>query len=202
MVLPAVGHAKTWMTSHRTVLLGGAVGGALLLGLRARGKAKAGSGPAGSNAGAGPMAPAGSGTAATYTGAGTYDSTANDLYNALEPQIEALSRQIETMGLRPGPVATPAHPKPPAGIRPRPAPKPKPKPKPVKHGRPPVVVRRPPAPRPRPGRTYTVRRGDNLSSIAARNKVGGGWQRLYGANRGVVGGNPNTIRAGEVLRLP
>lgn len=47
------------------------------------------------------------------------------------------------------------------------------------------------------GRTYTVRSGDSLSSIA-----GAGWRELYQLNRGVIGGNPNLIYPGQVLHLP
>jgi len=145
MVLPAAKGAKAWVASHRTVLIGGAIGTAALLGLRARSKGKAASPPAGGTA---QMAPVGSGTTQSYTGAGTYDSTANDIYNAIEPQIEALSRQIDRSGLVPGPVGR-TGPRGPAGTpaRPRPIPKPKPKPRPGR--RPPVAVRRrPPVRRP------------------------------------------------------
>lgn len=47
------------------------------------------------------------------------------------------------------------------------------------------------------GRTYTVRPGDTLSSIA-----GAGWQALYQLNRSLLGGNPNLIYPGQVLHLP
>ena len=46
-----------------------------------------------------------------------------------------------------------------------------------------------------------VRRGDTLSSIAARNGVKGGWKALYAANRSVIA-NPNLIRVGWTLKLP
>ena len=49
---------------------------------------------------------------------------------------------------------------------------------------------------------YVVQYGDTLSSIAARFAVRGGWPALYAANRRAVGPDPNTIRAGTVLRLP
>jgi LysM repeat protein len=73
----------------------------------------------------------------------------------------------------------------------------------------PVTVARPvqnytpapaPAPAPPPGRTYTVRPGDNLSRIAAKYwEPWITWQSIYNANRGVIGGNPNLIRPGQVL---
>ncbi len=57
-----------------------------------------------------------------------------------------------------------------------------------------------PVPVPQP-RTYTVQPGDTLSSIAA--KLGlDGWQRLYDANTGVIGPNPNLIHPGQVLMVP
>jgi LysM repeat protein len=49
---------------------------------------------------------------------------------------------------------------------------------------------------------YTVGAGDTLSGIAAALGIHGGWPALYAANRGVVGSNPNVIRAGIVLTLP
>jgi len=50
--------------------------------------------------------------------------------------------------------------------------------------------------------SYTVASGDTLWSIAAR-FYGSGleWQRIYQANRGVIGGNPNLIFPGERLRV-
>lgn len=49
--------------------------------------------------------------------------------------------------------------------------------------------------------TYTVVHGDNLSSIAARLHIRGGWQALYNQNKSVVGSNPNLIYAGQKLNL-
>jgi nucleoid-associated protein YgaU len=51
--------------------------------------------------------------------------------------------------------------------------------------------------------TYTVRPGDSLSEIADR--LWGDaerWPDLYEANRGVVGGDPDLIRPGQVLSIP
>jgi nucleoid-associated protein YgaU len=50
--------------------------------------------------------------------------------------------------------------------------------------------------------SYTVKAGDNLSTIAANNHVSGGWQALYNANKGVIGGDANLILPGQVLTLP
>lgn len=59
------------------------------------------------------------------------------------------------------------------------------------------AVPQPPAP---VNKTYTVRAGDNLSSIAARFNTT--WQKLYELNKGVIGPNPNFIKPGQVLQLP
>lgn len=61
-----------------------------------------------------------------------------------------------------------------------------------------TLLAAPPAP---PARTYTVQPGDTLSGIAE--KLGlGGWQRLYEANAGVIGGDPDRIYPGQVLVVP
>ena len=57
-----------------------------------------------------------------------------------------------------------------------------------------------PLPAPQP-RTYTVQPGDTLSGIAGRLGLGD-WRRLYEANAGVIGGNPNLIYPGQVLVVP
>lgn len=46
---------------------------------------------------------------------------------------------------------------------------------------------------------YTVRQGDTLARIAAAHGVG--WQQVYSANKGVIGGNPNMILPGMRLDL-
>ncbi|MFH8466906.1 transglycosylase family protein [Streptomyces sp. NPDC017991] len=46
---------------------------------------------------------------------------------------------------------------------------------------------------------YTVRGGDTLSGIAAGH--GTSWQRLYAANRAVIGGDPDVIVPGQRLGL-
>ncbi|MEU9859318.1 transglycosylase family protein [Streptomyces sp. NPDC047971] len=48
---------------------------------------------------------------------------------------------------------------------------------------------------------YTVAPGDSLSRIAREERVTGGWQRLYEANRAVVGGDPDLIHPGQKLTL-
>ncbi|TYR64531.1 transglycosylase family protein [Streptomyces parvus] len=48
---------------------------------------------------------------------------------------------------------------------------------------------------------YTVASGDSLSGIASEQRVAGGWQGLYAANRTVVGDDPNLIFPGQRLSL-
>ena len=50
-------------------------------------------------------------------------------------------------------------------------------------------------------RTYVVREGDTLSGIAAAFGIAD-WRRLYEANRGVIGPNPDLIQPGQVLVVP
>jgi len=59
-----------------------------------------------------------------------------------------------------------------------------------------------PGPTPQPGweGTYTVQSGDTLSGIASN--YGVSWQDLYAANTDVIGGDPNRIDVGMVLRVP
>ncbi|GGZ06389.1 LysM peptidoglycan-binding domain-containing protein [Streptomyces nitrosporeus] len=49
--------------------------------------------------------------------------------------------------------------------------------------------------------SYTVSPGDSLSGIAADERVKGGWQSLYAANRTVVGSDPDLIMPGQRLSL-
>ncbi len=53
-----------------------------------------------------------------------------------------------------------------------------------------------------PARSYVVQRGDNLSVIAARFGVRGGWPALYAANRAAIGPDPDTLGVGLHLHLP
>jgi murein DD-endopeptidase MepM/ murein hydrolase activator NlpD len=48
---------------------------------------------------------------------------------------------------------------------------------------------------------YTVVRGDTLSGIADAEHVRGGWQRLYQANRKIIGADPDLILPGQRLNL-
>ncbi|MER5543830.1 transglycosylase family protein [Streptomyces sp. NPDC002589] len=49
------------------------------------------------------------------------------------------------------------------------------------------------------GGDYTVREGDTLSAIAARHGIS--WQRIYAANKKVIGDDPNLILPGQRLAL-
>jgi len=51
------------------------------------------------------------------------------------------------------------------------------------------------------GRTYVVRSGDTLSTIAEQQSVKGGWASLYTLNKQVVGADPNLIFPGQKLAL-
>ncbi|MDT7665044.1 MAG: resuscitation-promoting factor RpfA, partial [Pseudonocardiales bacterium] len=50
------------------------------------------------------------------------------------------------------------------------------------------------------GHTYLVRPGDTLSGIATAQRVPGGWQSIYEANRGGLH-SANLIRPGQQLNL-
>ncbi|MEU7105764.1 transglycosylase family protein [Streptomyces sp. NPDC046215] len=48
---------------------------------------------------------------------------------------------------------------------------------------------------------YTVRDGDNLSVIAEKHSVTGGWQSLYERNEKAVGSDPDLIHPGQKLEI-
>ncbi|MFJ9041954.1 peptidoglycan DD-metalloendopeptidase family protein [Streptomyces sp. NPDC102406] len=50
-------------------------------------------------------------------------------------------------------------------------------------------------------KTYTVEAGDTLSKIAEAQHVDGGWQKLYQANKDVVGSDAGLIKPGMKLTL-
>jgi hypothetical protein len=51
-------------------------------------------------------------------------------------------------------------------------------------------------------KTYTVKRGDCLSSIARKLTGSSDWHALYEQNKGIIGSNPNLIKDGTVLTIP
>lgn len=50
------------------------------------------------------------------------------------------------------------------------------------------------------GTTYTVKSGDTLSGIGSR--YGISWNKIYNANKSVIGSNPNRIYPGQTLTIP
>lgn len=50
-------------------------------------------------------------------------------------------------------------------------------------------------------KTYSVKAGDYLAKIAATQKVGGGWHKLYKDNREAVGDDPSLIHPGLKLTI-
>jgi len=75
------------------------------------------------------------------------------------------------------------------------------KPKPVPAPPPPPPN---PAPAPTPtAATHKVVFGDTLSKIAAKHYGNSAlWQKIYQANKAVIGPNPNLIKPGQVLAIP
>jgi nucleoid-associated protein YgaU len=54
-----------------------------------------------------------------------------------------------------------------------------------------------------PGDNYAVQAGDTLWSIAQEAYGNGGyWQKVYDANKGAIGSDPNGLTAGTVLYIP
>lgn len=51
-------------------------------------------------------------------------------------------------------------------------------------------------------KTYTVKSGDCLSSIARKLTGSSDWHSLYEQNKGIIGSNPNLIKDGTVLVIP
>lgn len=52
-------------------------------------------------------------------------------------------------------------------------------------------------------KTYTVKSGDCLWNIAKKFYGNGAqYTKIYNANKGVIGGNPNLIKPGQVLTIP
>jgi LysM repeat protein len=96
-------------------------------------------------------------------GGSTYDSTANDLYNSIQPEIDALAKMMQDLQNKQPTPATPS----------TPAPTPTPLPAPV-HSKPPTPKGKskpkPTPAKPRP-RYVTIRSGDTLSGIAQRSHI-------------------------------
>lgn len=72
----------------------------------------------------------------------------------------------------------------------------------AKNGQPEPAPTPEPTPTPTPEPSYieyTVQPGDSLSNIAAR--YGTTWQKIYDDNKSVIGGDPNRIYPGQVLKI-
>lgn len=53
------------------------------------------------------------------------------------------------------------------------------------------------------GQTYTVQSGDTLLSIATKfYNDSSQWQKIYNANKSVIGDNPDKLQLGEKLTIP
>lgn len=93
----------------------------------------------------------------------------------------------------------PAGPQGPPGPAGAPGPTPSP---PVLNGGNPPASAHPPVPA-HPSNQYTVKSGDSLWAIASHFYGNGNqWQKIYGANKGVIGGNPDLIHPGQRLTIP
>jgi hypothetical protein len=79
---------RTWIHTHQTAALGGGVAAAAGLALIVSKRKKA-------SADSGNAAPA---TSQAAMKGGVYDSTANDVYNSIQPEIDALAAQIAALG--------------------------------------------------------------------------------------------------------
>lgn len=180
---------QAYLARHRTAAIAGVGALVAAIAVIARRKAKATADSAGVANG---YTPAGY----SAGGQGTYDSTANDVYNSLQPSIEDLQHRLDEIAAAQTPVkATPAPI--PAPKKPAPKPAPRPAPKPTT----------PPITRPK---TYSIKNGDSLGSIAARFHTTAG--ALYTKNAATLEtaakkhGQPssrhgNLVYPGTVIRL-
>ena len=72
--------------------------------------------------------------------------------------------------------------------------------RPVPGARPQPAVRTPVRPT---GRTYTVRSGDTLTSIAKQQyRTANRWRTIWDANRAAIGQDPDRLKVGMKLRIP
>lgn len=126
----------------------------------------------------------------------TVDKAVRDYLSGIGLNVQAnglITQGLGKFGMPPETIGN----APPLPVAPKPAPT-TPKPVPVRT----VVRPKPPAPAPKPpvGRTYVVAHGDTLSGIASRFwQPWITWRSIFNANRGVIGGNPNRIQAGQKL---
>lgn len=191
---------SAWLQAHRTAVLAGGgagvVGVALLMRHRAASAATAAGAPA--QVGVTTTTVPQDGQMVGQAG-GYYDSSAYDVYDAIQPQLETLQKQIDLINSTGSKTNVP----PPAAAAPAPVPTPpapSPTPPPVFHDNPIVKAAAPPPPAPR---TYTVRPGDTLWGIATRFYGSGAkYPTIYNANKTIIGSNPNLIRPGQTFVIP
>lgn len=119
--------------------------------------------------------------AAGAGGSGTYDSTSNDVYNSLQPQIEDLTNLITQLAAGGGTNPTPSDPSP---IPPIPTPTPKPVPVPA------------PAPA---KRTYVAKAGDTVWTVSKMFGISA--TQLLTLNPSSPAHQTHAFRPGEVLRV-
>lgn len=194
---------KAWSAKNKKPLLGSAAAAAVGFGLWTRSK-----GGSPKTTTAADITPGSTAPMPNAGGTG-YDSSSSDVYNALQPQIEQtqgmLQKLLDALADKPPvppAVVPPPAAKPPAngnwGINPHYWPRPVTPVRPL-----PPRVTPPKAPAKPAQRVYIVRKGDNLSTIAARLGIKGGastgWHLLYNANKAVIGSNANLIRPGQRL---
>lgn len=199
-----VGGLQAAFAKHRTQILVGGAAAVSAAGLYVHHKnaGAASANTAATNASGAAASPI-AGTAGYDPTAGV-DTSATDVYNALQPQMaqeqSLLAQLIDALkNQAPKPTTPkPPAPKPPTGTTSRR--------KSVNPPKSPVSTTRKLPPKgptrksPAPTRHYVVKKGDNLTSIARR--FGTTWSKIYAANKALIGRNPNLIYPGQNLVIP
>ncbi|GAA1652407.1 resuscitation-promoting factor protein RpfA [Actinoplanes couchii] len=63
-----------------------------------------------------------------------------------------------------------------------------------------VTAKKPSASKPSTAKTYVVRSGDTLASIAKKHKINGGWRTLFALNKSILD-SPSQIFPGQRIKL-
>lgn len=171
---------QAFVEAHKMEL---AAGGAVLVGGLALAKRKK----------AGAATPTAAGAAASpqtgLPGTATYDSSASDVYNSIQPELEQL-QQLITQQSSASPIPVAAAPAPAPIYAPAPA-----------AAAVPTAVPPPTAPGTH-DQYYVIQAGDTLSKIAARFPQSNiTWQSIYRDNSNTLGGNPNLIHPGTGIAI-